>query len=91
MMITVFCLVEIWPIWHVLDGGFVDMFIDHAQLSKEKDIREHLLVNYGRIDDIASSEANEFNEAVEIPQNVEFRDVDERGRPRNFTFNQRSS
>ena len=43
------------------------MFVDHAQLSKEKDIREHLLVNYGLVDDIDSSEAKEFDEAVEIP------------------------
>ena len=27
IMIVIFCTVELWPIWHVLDGNFVDVFL----------------------------------------------------------------
>lgn len=27
LMIVIFCVVELWPIWYVLDGNFVDIFL----------------------------------------------------------------
>ena len=37
-LIVLFFLVEIWPIWYVLDGNFVDNFLRPDVLIEQKDL-----------------------------------------------------
>lgn len=37
-LIVMFLVVEIWPIWVVLDGGFVDIFLKQSVLIEQKDL-----------------------------------------------------
>lgn len=41
--ISIFCLVEIWPIWHVLDSGFIQTFLDQKYVKRINDLTEPLL------------------------------------------------
>jgi hypothetical protein len=45
MLIVIFLVVEIWPIWVVLDGNFIDIFIKYSVLIEQKDLRAPLLMN----------------------------------------------
>lgn len=45
LLIVIFLVVEIWPIWVVLDGNFVDIFLKYQVLIEEKDLRIPLLNN----------------------------------------------
>lgn len=44
IMIVIFCTVELWPIWHVLDGNFVDVFLKQSVLMDEKDLKTPILL-----------------------------------------------
>jgi hypothetical protein len=39
-----FLVVEIWPIWVVMDGNFVDIFLKHSVLIEQKDLMAPLLL-----------------------------------------------
>jgi hypothetical protein len=41
--IVIFCVVELCPIWYVLDGSFLDVFICEELLIKNKGINVPLL------------------------------------------------
>lgn len=43
MIILIFIVVEIWPIWHVLDGDFIDFLLKPDYLLQSKDIIEGLI------------------------------------------------
>ena len=43
MLILIFLVVEIWPIWHVLDGDFIDFLLKPDYLLQSKDIIEGLI------------------------------------------------
>jgi hypothetical protein len=32
LLIVIFVFVEIWPIWYVLDGNFIDIFLKYSVL-----------------------------------------------------------
>lgn len=38
MLIVIFLVVEIWPMWVVLDGNFIDIFIKYSVLIEQKDL-----------------------------------------------------
>ena len=44
IMIVIFCTVELWPIWYVLDGNFVDVFLKQSVLMDEKDLKTPILL-----------------------------------------------
>lgn len=43
LMIVIFCTVELWPIWYVLDGNFVDIFLKQSVLIDDKDLNTPFL------------------------------------------------
>ena len=43
LTILVFIVVDIWPMWHVLDGSFVDILLTKKELMYYKDITEPML------------------------------------------------
>lgn len=43
LMIVIFCTVELWPIWYVLDGNFVDIFLKREFIIDEKDLNTPFL------------------------------------------------
>ena len=43
LLIVIFVIVEIWPIWHVLDNHFIDFLLEPEYLLHSKDIVEGLL------------------------------------------------
>jgi len=45
VLILIFLIVEIWPIWVVLDGNFVDIFVKYSVIIEQKDLKAPLLLN----------------------------------------------
>lgn len=45
VLILIFLIVEIWPIWVVLDGNFVDIFLKVSVIIEQKDLKAPLLLN----------------------------------------------
>ena len=43
LLIVIFLVVEIWPIWVILDGNFVDIFLKYSVLIEQKDLQAPLL------------------------------------------------
>ena len=43
LLIVIFLLFEIWPIWVVLDGNFIDIFLKQSVLIVQKDLMSPLL------------------------------------------------
>jgi len=39
LLIVIFLVVEIWPIWVVLDGNFIDIFLKFEVLIEQKDLQ----------------------------------------------------
>ena len=48
LTIVIFCIVELWPVWYVLDGSFVDIFFREDVLINKKGINVPLLTNEQR-------------------------------------------
>ena len=60
MLIVIYLVVEIWPIWHVLNGDFIDFFIEPEYLLRSKDIVEGLLRSERHMS-LARGSANAIN------------------------------
>lgn len=43
-IIVMFLIVEVWPLWHVLDGNFIDIFLKYKVLLEQKDLLSPLLL-----------------------------------------------
>ena len=56
ILIVIFLIVEIWPIWVVLDGNFVDIFLKYSVIIEQKDLKAPLLLG-GRMIHPADEEA----------------------------------
>jgi hypothetical protein len=39
-----FLIVEVWPLWYVLDGNFIDIFLKYRVLLEQKDLLSPLLL-----------------------------------------------
>jgi hypothetical protein len=39
-----FLIVELWPLWFVLDGNFIDIFLKYRVLLEQKDLLSPLLL-----------------------------------------------
>jgi hypothetical protein len=65
-LILIFLVVEIWPIWIVLDGNFVDIFLKVSVLIEQKDLKAPLLLDGRRIemDEEAEDRYRQENEGV---------------------------
>lgn len=68
VLIVIFLVVEIWPIWVVLDGNFVDIFIKYEVIIEQKDLKAPLLLD-GRI-----IRQNEDEDAVDFARRVQLHD-----------------
>lgn len=44
LIIVMFLIVEIWPLWLVLDGNFTDIFLKYSVLLEQKDLLSPLLL-----------------------------------------------
>lgn len=66
MLIVIFLVVEIWPMWVVLDGNFIDIFIKYQVLIEQKDLRAPLLLN-GRIPEAMDEESSNYNQQQLYP------------------------
>jgi len=44
LLIVLFLVVEIWPIWIVLDGNFIDIFLKYQVLIEQKDLMTPLML-----------------------------------------------
>ena len=49
LIIVIFLVVEIWPIWVVIDGNFVDIFLKQSVLIEQKDLMTPLLYGEGKL------------------------------------------
>ncbi len=43
-IIVMFLIVEVWPLWYVLDGNFIDIFLKYRVLLEQKDLLSPLLL-----------------------------------------------
>jgi len=43
-IIVMFMIVEVWPLWYVLDGNFIDIFLKYRVLLEQKDLLSPLLL-----------------------------------------------
>ncbi len=43
-IIVMFLIVEVWPLWYVLDGNFIDIFLKYRVLLEQKDLFSPLLL-----------------------------------------------
>ena len=50
LLIVIFLIVEIWPIWVILDGNFVDIFLKYSVLIEQKDLKAPLLFGNQDVD-----------------------------------------
>ncbi len=78
--ISIFCLVEIWPIWHVLDSGFIQTFLETDYVKRINDLTEPLLSEQdleNKPHELSPSEEALFVEAQKIPDHI--LDSDRRG------------
>jgi hypothetical protein len=44
LIIVMFLIVELWPLWFVLDGNFIDIFLKYRVLLEQKDLLSPLLL-----------------------------------------------
>ena len=63
--IVIFCLVELWPIWYVLDGSFIDIFFREEVLIDSKGINVPLLNSYGEEE---NDEVEMYSKAFSLTQ-----------------------
>lgn len=63
ILIVIFLIVEIWPIWVVLDGNFVDIFLKYSVIIEQKDLKAPLLLG-GRM-------INNNDEEAIYPRNMQ--------------------